>query len=161
VVSPVILPLLRPFDRGLGCRRVHTGAACRTRARRINCGQDLAGFTVALAYHSLTPFGHRSGMSTGEQSSRELSLQRVARTQVHFIEVRSLPESMCCAHYSYLELVHRSSLILIDELKSSVEETMHQNSEEGISTIEPINTSSSNPGDIVRPLGAFEELFCF
>jgi NAD(P)-dependent dehydrogenase (short-subunit alcohol dehydrogenase family) len=37
---------------------------------------------------------------------------------------------------------------------------MHQagaNSEDSISTIEPINTSSSNPGDIVRPLGSIKE----
>jgi NAD(P)-dependent dehydrogenase (short-subunit alcohol dehydrogenase family) len=37
---------------------------------------------------------------------------------------------------------------------------MHQagaNSEDSISAIEPINTSSSNPGDIVRPLGSIKE----
>jgi hypothetical protein len=38
---------------------------------------------------------------------------------------------------------------------------MHQacaNSEDSISSIESINTSSSNPEDIVRPLGPFEEI---
>jgi hypothetical protein len=37
---------------------------------------------------------------------------------------------------------------------------MHQagaNSEDSISVIDPINTSSSNPGDIIRPLGSIKE----
>jgi hypothetical protein len=38
-----------------------------------------AGFTVALTNNSSTTFGHRSGMSTGEQPSRELSMERAAR----------------------------------------------------------------------------------
>jgi hypothetical protein len=38
---------------------------------------------------------------------------------------------------------------------------MHQagaNSEDSISAIEPISPSSSNPGDIVRPLGSIKEM---
>jgi len=37
--------------------------------------------------YKLSLRGHRSGMSSDEQPSRELSMQHAARTNVHLIEV--------------------------------------------------------------------------